>query len=484
MLVDLGRNDVGRVATSGHGAASRTRDHRALQHVMHMVSPGARASSPGLDALDVLAPTFPAGTRQRRAEGPGDGDHRRAGARRGAGPTPAPSATSASSGDMDLAIAIRTLALERRRAPRPGRARASSRLGPGGGVRRRRANKARALMAVARRWRTRAALSADPRRRQLRLVHLQPRAVPRASSAPRWRSHRNDEIDVEGVRALKPEAIVLSPGPCTPDRGGHLVAVIRRSAASCRSSASAWGTSPSAQAFGGDVVRAGRVCTASLARSRHEGTGSSPGCRTPFPAGALPLAGGGPRHRARRAEVTALDATTARSWRSGTGRTRWWACSSIRRAILTPDGQDAARQLPRGAARCMKPSSSKLVDRRETSRRAEVEARLRWTISPGRGHAGADRRLPGGAADEGRDRRRRSPARPRRCAARATPVRTPPDAWCSTPAAPAATARRPSTSPPPRRFVVAGAGRHRRQARQPQRVLAVRQRGCARRAAA
>ena len=58
---------------------------------------------------------------------------------------------------------------------------------------------------------------------------------------------RNDEIDVAGIAALAPDALVLSPGPCTPAEAGVCVPAIRSSRASCRSSASASATRRSAR---------------------------------------------------------------------------------------------------------------------------------------------------------------------------------------------------------------------------------------------
>jgi anthranilate synthase component 1 len=62
MLVDLGRNDLGRIATPG---SVRITDRMAVErysHVMHLVSNVRGALEPGRDALDVLRATFPAGT--------------------------------------------------------------------------------------------------------------------------------------------------------------------------------------------------------------------------------------------------------------------------------------------------------------------------------------------------------------------------------------------------------------------------------------
>lgn len=62
MLVDLGRNDLGRVARPGSVAVERNMEVERFSHVMHLTSRVRAQLRQGLDALDVLAATFPAGT--------------------------------------------------------------------------------------------------------------------------------------------------------------------------------------------------------------------------------------------------------------------------------------------------------------------------------------------------------------------------------------------------------------------------------------
>jgi anthranilate/para-aminobenzoate synthase component II len=62
------------------------------------------------------------------------------------------------------------------------------------------------------------------------------------------RVFRNDEITVAGIAELRPERLVLSPGPCTPAEAGVCVA---RSPDGCRSSACAWATRASARRWAG-----------------------------------------------------------------------------------------------------------------------------------------------------------------------------------------------------------------------------------------
>lgn len=62
MLIDLGRNDLGRVATTGSVKLTEKMAVERYSHVMHIVSNVTGQLQPGLDALDALAATFPAGT--------------------------------------------------------------------------------------------------------------------------------------------------------------------------------------------------------------------------------------------------------------------------------------------------------------------------------------------------------------------------------------------------------------------------------------
>lgn len=62
MLVDLGRNDLGRVARPGSVGVERSMEVERFSHVMHLTSRIGAQLRQGLDALDVLAATFPAGT--------------------------------------------------------------------------------------------------------------------------------------------------------------------------------------------------------------------------------------------------------------------------------------------------------------------------------------------------------------------------------------------------------------------------------------
>jgi len=67
---------------------------------------------------------------------------------------------------------------------------------------------------------------------------------------------RNDEMDIEEIKALDPEKIILSPGPATPDEAGVTLEVIRTFADTTPIFGICLGHQSIAQAFGGEVIRA------------------------------------------------------------------------------------------------------------------------------------------------------------------------------------------------------------------------------------
>ncbi len=93
---------------------------------------------------------------------------------------------------------------------------------------------------------------------------------------------RNDELTVEEVEALKPERILLSPGPCTPHEAGILVPLIRHMAGKAPILGVCLGHQAIGEAFGGDVVRAKQLMHGKVSKVEHNGKGVFQGLPTPL----------------------------------------------------------------------------------------------------------------------------------------------------------------------------------------------------------
>ena len=94
--------------------------------------------------------------------------------------------------------------------------------------------------------------------------------------------HRNDKIAVADVLAAEPEAIVLSPGPCTPDDAGICLDLIARAAPKIPILGVCLGHQAIGQAFGGAVVRAPSPVHGKLSEIRHQAGGVFRGINGPF----------------------------------------------------------------------------------------------------------------------------------------------------------------------------------------------------------
>ena len=96
--------------------------------------------------------------------------------------------------------------------------------------------------------------------------------------------HRNDKVTAEAVMAAEPEAIVLSPGPCTPNEAGICLDLIGKAAGQVPLLGVCLGHQAIGQAFGGKVVRAPVPVHGKLSEIRHKGTGVFRGINGPFQA--------------------------------------------------------------------------------------------------------------------------------------------------------------------------------------------------------
>ena len=84
---------------------------------------------------------------------------------------------------------------------------------------------------------------------------------------------RNDALSVDEAMAMAPQGIILSPGPCDPDRAGICLDLVRRAAGRVPLLGVCLGHQSIGQAFGGRVVRAGKPMHGKLSRIRHAGQG-------------------------------------------------------------------------------------------------------------------------------------------------------------------------------------------------------------------
>ncbi|MCK7459700.1 anthranilate synthase component II [Idiomarina aminovorans] len=84
---------------------------------------------------------------------------------------------------------------------------------------------------------------------------------------------RNNEIAVEDIQALAPEALVISPGPCTPDESGVSLAAIENYGNKLPVLGVCLGHQAMAQVFGAEIVRAEKVMHGKTSVIRHTGEG-------------------------------------------------------------------------------------------------------------------------------------------------------------------------------------------------------------------
>jgi anthranilate synthase component 2 len=95
---------------------------------------------------------------------------------------------------------------------------------------------------------------------------------------------RNDEISVEETLADEPDAIVLSPGPCTPNEAGICLDLVRAASETTPIFGVCLGHQAIGQAFGGEVVRAPAPMHGKVSRISHNARGVFRGLNGPFQA--------------------------------------------------------------------------------------------------------------------------------------------------------------------------------------------------------
>lgn len=93
---------------------------------------------------------------------------------------------------------------------------------------------------------------------------------------------RNDEITVEEIEKLKPQGIVISPGPCTPNEAGISLEVVKELAGRFPILGVCLGHQSMGQAFGGKVIRAKKILHGKTSEINHDGKGLFKGLANPF----------------------------------------------------------------------------------------------------------------------------------------------------------------------------------------------------------
>jgi anthranilate synthase/aminodeoxychorismate synthase-like glutamine amidotransferase len=96
---------------------------------------------------------------------------------------------------------------------------------------------------------------------------------------------RNDRIDVPGIRARRPDGLLLSPGPCTPAEAGVTLEAVAALAGALPVLGVCLGHQAIGQAFGGRVIRNARIVHGKASPVHHRGDGLYAGLSAPFQAG-------------------------------------------------------------------------------------------------------------------------------------------------------------------------------------------------------
>lgn len=98
------------------------------------------------------------------------------------------------------------------------------------------------------------------------------------------RVHRNDQITIKEMEALKPDHIVISPGPCTPNEAGISVEAIKHFAGKISLLGVCLGHQSIGQAFGGNIIHASEIMHGKTSMMYHANKGVFKGLTNPFEA--------------------------------------------------------------------------------------------------------------------------------------------------------------------------------------------------------
>ena len=94
--------------------------------------------------------------------------------------------------------------------------------------------------------------------------------------------YRNDEVTLADIAALAPSHIILSPGPCSPTEAGISIELVRRFGPTIPILGVCLGHQCIGEAYGGDIVRAGRPMHGKTSRIAHDGSGIFEGVPSPL----------------------------------------------------------------------------------------------------------------------------------------------------------------------------------------------------------
>ena len=283
MLVDLGRNDVGRVAAYGSVRVPTYMTLERYSHVMHLVSVVEGRLDDRHDRLDALVACFPAGTvsgapKVRAMEIIAELENRRRGVYAGA------VGYVDFAGNLDFCITIRTVVIENGRAYVQAGAGIVADSNPDGRVRGDEGQGARrdagagtgaggfigSLMVL---------VIDNYDSFTYNLVQYL------GELGAEIRVRRNDEVTIGEVEAMAPEQILISPGPGRPEDAGVSVDVIRRFGPTTPILGVCLGHQAIGIVYGGTVCRATAPMHGKTSTVVHDGKGLFHGITEPFPAG-------------------------------------------------------------------------------------------------------------------------------------------------------------------------------------------------------
>ncbi|MCW4359549.1 aminodeoxychorismate/anthranilate synthase component II [Bacillus altitudinis] len=93
---------------------------------------------------------------------------------------------------------------------------------------------------------------------------------------------RNDQVTIQEIEELKPDFLMISPGPCSPDEAGISMEAIKHFAGKIPIFGVCLGHQSIAQVFGGDVIRAERLMHGKTSEIEHDGKGVFAGLQNPL----------------------------------------------------------------------------------------------------------------------------------------------------------------------------------------------------------